>query len=585
MTNRRSYLFFLAGILILSALVCLLECRRCAEAADEVRTTLGSLPVGEVAALELRKGDTLVAALVRTNADEWVVQRPFRARAADAPVARLLDVALLQPVADWRTAHELDALRMDWAHFGLAPAWSTLTLTTSRGRSERIFFGRRSASGREVYAAVEGQTGVFMLSADALSAIPATVDGFRSRAVLPFAREDVAGLDFRVPNVAFVKLVRQETGWRLTSPADAPAETAHVDALVDFLTAARVVDFVLPSAARLPTPGSANAISRDTLAMYGLADESGLAVTVRVADGGRDQIVFGGPAGTNRVYALVRGGEAVVTVDAALADRCRVGEATFRDTRVFPNVDMARLKNISLTLGPMVYVLAQGSNGVWRLESPVAAPADPAVAAAVVETALHLKQNDVLDAASADSDDSVRVTVSTEGTPPTGVTVPRRVFGLGGAFADLRSKTMFELDPTSVRRLTLTSVAGTTNRETIVVRDAEKGTWRLARRTGATETRMLDVDAVGRLLAAIVRVEAVGVETVSSTPDDTARCGLLNPAFTLTVDVESADAVRRNILLGGAAPGGGRYATVGGLDAIFILSRKTVADLTAPILR
>ena len=36
-------------------------------------------------------------------------------------------------------------------------------------------------------------------------------------------------------------------------------------------------------------------------------------------------------------------------------------------------------------------------------------------------------------------------------------------------------------------------------------------------------------------------------------------------------------------LVGGAAPGGGRYATVGGADAVFVISRRTAADFTAPL--
>ena len=51
----------------------------------------------------------------------------------------------------------------------------------------------------------------------------------------------------------------------------------------------------------------------------------------------------------------------------------------------------------------------------------------------------------------------------------------------------------------------------------------------------------------------------------------------------VAVDVDAADAVRQNVLVGGTAPGGGRYATVGGADAVFVISRRTAADFTAPL--
>jgi len=41
--------------------------------------------------------------------------------------------------------------------------------------------------------------------------------------------------------------------------------------------------------------------------------------------------------------------------------------------------------------------------------------------------------------------------------------------------------------------------------------------------------------------------------------------------------------VRQNVLIGGTAPGGGRYATVGGADAVFVISRRTAADFTTPL--
>ena len=43
--------------------------------------------------------------------------------------------------------------------------------------------------------------------------------------------------------------------------------------------------------------------------------------------------------------------------------------------------------------------------------------------------------------------------------------------------------------------------------------------------------------------------------------------------------------VRRNVLVGGKAPDGGRYATVGSADAIFTIPRETVKLLSLSLLR
>lgn len=580
MSNRRFILFFTVGIAVLSGLVWFFERKAKIEAQEGTQTVLCSLPLVDVESVDIMREGTLLASLSRTPTETWELKKPFHAEAETQPVSRLLDAMTLTPLEDRRSETEIAALGAQLADFGLErPRWSVLLRT--RGREERISFGASSASGREVYACSDHVRTVFMVPSSVLDVFPANADDLRQRTVLPFRSEEVSGVDFRIPDAPFLKLVRQAGGWRQTSPTEAPAESPTVDSLVSALLDARIAGFVIPSAEH-PQANEEGIISKDTLATYGLAAGAGLAVTVRSEAGLTEQIVFGGVAGSNLVYALVRNGAAVVTMDAALAERCRVGDATFRDMRVFPLVETARVKSISITEGALVYVLAQGRNGVWRLESPVVAPTDPVQALAVVEKVLRLKQNDLAaDSGDAKTAGRVRVTVSTGDSVLPGVWVPKAYFGPAVAWTDLRSKTMLELDAGTVRRLTMHAADGD---EVVVVRDAEKGGWKLDGTAGSAVGRLVDEAAIKKLLAALARVDATSVETVSATPDDFTRCGLVKPSFTLAIDVDSADAVRRNLLLGGAASGGGRYATVGGVDAIFVVSRQTVADLMASVM-
>lgn len=573
MSNRRFILFFLVGIAFLLGVVFSFEKKARNGVSAAARMSLCSLPVQEIESLDVFRDDGSQVSLAKKPDGAWDLVKPFVAPAESAPVRRLVDAVALTPLDDQRSEAEVAALGAQMSDFGLLSPRVSILLKT-RGRQERISFGAYSASGREVYARTDDAGTVFMVNADVLKAFPENADALRRRTVLPFTREEIVGLDFRVPDAPFVKLVRQASGWRLAAPGDLPAETPTVESLLETLLEARIAGFVLPSVEK----PQAGILSKDMLATYGLAAGAGLAVTLRAESGVSDQIVFGNAAGTNLVYALVRNGAAVVTIDAALAKKCRVGDATFCDTRVFPLVKTSGLKSVSITEGTLVYVLAQSSNGVWRLESPVVAPADPVLSVSVVEKVLRLKQNDLIgDSSASNVTERLRVTVSTGTEVLSGVSVPKSYFGT--ALADLRSKTMLELDAGIVKRLTLRSAD---ERETIVAREVEKGGWRLEGSTKAG--RLVNVAAVNKLLATLARVDATSVETVSATPDDFARCGLVKPTFTLAIDVDSTDAVRRNLLLGGAAPGGGRYATVGGVDAIFVLPRPIVADLTHSVL-
>lgn len=577
MSNRRFIVLFLLGIALLASALVVLTWRSRVVANEATRSTLCTFAPERVDALALSWGEKNAVRLVRDAAGAWSLVEPYAAPADAAAVARLVDALTLLPFCEVRTDSELAELHEDLADFGLAGDPRAAVTVTSDARETRVVLGAKTASGREVYARVEGLLNVFTVPVAVLEAVPDDADGFRRRVVVATPREEIVGLDLRAPDSPFVKLVRGESGWCLSVPQPVPAEEAAVASLVEALVTARVGGFVLPSARHHPPSGESPVLPPSALVPYGLAADAGLAVTVRTAGGTLEQVVFGASAGTNLVYALVQNGTAVVAIDAAVADACRASGASLRDTRVFPLGADARLLSLSVTSGALVYVLAADTNGVWRLSAPVAAPADQTAAGALVERILHLRRSDIPEKLEPEA--CVRVAVETTAGPQPAVEVPRALLAACGALADLRSKTLFALDPASVSRITVKPAEG---RPVAVVRDAERGTWALDAAAGAVPATVKP-EAVKALLAALTRVEAVGVETVAATPVDSRRCGLETPAFTLAVDFTDAASVRRNILLGGAAPGGGRYATVGGADAVFILSRTTVAALTIMI--
>ena len=574
MNNRRSILFFAVGILLLGGLLLWLGLRSPRTAAAVRAGVLCDLPPERVDACFVRHAGQDEVELARGADGMWRIVRPFAVTADAAAVARLVDALTLVPVADMRSEEELLELDETLADFGIGSSSFTVSLGAGPHRVG-VAFGNVSPSGREVYAHVEGTRNVCALPRAAFDRIPRGVDDFRERGVLACPRDEVSGLDIRVPDKPTVRLARADGGWSILSPAAAPADGAAVNALVDFLAAAQVEAFEIPS--REHPSALSGGIKTDDLVQYGL--DAGLSVTVRGAADYSEQIVFGRSNGTNLVWALVRNGTAVVSVDAALAERCRADGASLRDTRVFPFAEGETLTSVSLTAGPSVYMLAQDSNSVWRIMSPVAAPADQAKVVEFMDRLLRLRQSDVSDEGRA-GDERVLVSVSTTVTNRPGLAVSAELLGGRSVFADLRSKTMLEIDPATVRQLSMRTGAGV---ETAVRLNADRGAWDLVRGEGSTDSRRVNDGAVKALLSALARVEATGVETLAATADDLRRCGLDKPAFVLAVDVDAADAVRQNVLIGGTAPGGGRYATVGGADAVFVISRRTAADFTAPL--
>ena len=574
MSNVRSILFFLVGIMLTGGFLVWsgMQARRSLPARAE--SVLCAINPNAVEACSIKVGDEDVVHLVRAVDGTWNITHPFEIAADASAVMRLLDALTLVKVADMRSEGELHEMGETLGDFGIGRR-SLRVMLQAGGRSFGVVFGRVSPSGGEVYAHVEESRRVCVLPYSAFAAIPRSLDEFRERGVLACPRDEIAGLDIRMPDKPAMRLVRDGGTWSIHAPAVALADGAAVGALVDRLASARVVFFEMPSAARPAVPSGG--FRAEDLVPYGL--DSGLSVTVRSAVGASEQVVFGRSAGTNLVWALVRNGASVVKLESELAECCRAGIESLRDTRVFPLADGETVRSLSIMAGASVYVLARGTNGVWRIEAPVVAPADQGKAAAFAEKLLKLRQNDISDGETA-GDDRVVVSVSTSVTNRPGLAVSPTLLGGKAAFADLRSKTLLVLDPSSVRSLSASVGAGSV---TAVHWNAERRAWDVARGTDAATVRRVADTAVKGVLSALARLEAVGVETLAATADDMRRCGLDKPSFILAVDVESADAMRYNVLLGGSAPGGGRYATVGGADAVFVLSRRTVADLTAPL--
>ena len=574
MTNRRAMLFFIVGILLLGGLLLWLDLRSRRVVPDARADVLCALSPAHVNACFVRSAGRDEVELARGEDGLWRIVRPFSVAADATAAARLVDALTLVPVVDMRSEEELLELDETLADFGIGPSSFAVSLGAGPRRVD-VVFGNVSPSGAEVYAHVEGTRSVCALPRAAFDRIPRVVDDFRERSMLACPRDEISGIDIRVPDKPTVRLARTDGGWSILSPAATPADGDAVGALVDCLAAAQVEAFEIPSRTRPMVPSGG--IKTDDLVQYGL--DAGLSVTVRGAADYTEQIVFGRSAGTNLVWALVRNGTAVVSVDAALAERCRADGTSLRDTRVFPFAEGETVTSVSLTAGPAVYVLAQDSNSVWRIEAPVVAPADQTKVAEFMERLLRLRQSDVSDEGRA-GDERVLVSVSTTVTNRPGLAVSAELLGGRAAFADLRSKTLLTLDPATVRRLSVRAESGV---ETAVRLNAERGAWDLVRGEGSTDARRVNDGAVKALLSALARVEATGVETLAATADDLRRCGLDKPAFVLAVDVDAADAVRQNVLIGGTAPGGGRYATVGGADAVFVISRRTAADFTAPL--
>ena len=555
MSNRRAILLLFIAVAALAALNVFVD-----RSADTVgprgRATLVD-PSWAVSGVRIeRKGDPVTEL---SKAPVWRLVEPYAASVDEPVVQRLLDALAFLPVTEAISEAELLRLGRTRADFALEDPVVKVTVTGQFGEAT-VLIGAPTPASDGVYAAVEGEASVLIVPSGVLSAVDVPADRFRRRSLFPVGPESVSAFDVKRGAGSMLVFARSGDGWRM---GDGNAAPQKVQKFLADLVAASAIDFVWPTGATNETDRA----SADLLAGYGLDPDSAVTVTLKGVDGAVRQISFGKAASEGRVYALAQNGSAVVTVPASLKDAAAQDAVMFTDSRLFP-VEPQTVAFFSVVDGDVVYALARGEEGSWRIESPIAAAADASVAEAMLSRILALS------AADADAD-GLGVSLSTNVAP---VRVARRSV-LDGGFESLRSREMLRIDPKAVRRIVRTPGAKGA-KPSAVVYDRDRRAWNAE--TAAESGGTVSEAGVESVLASINPLTAVRVAKLKVAAADLAEYGLDAPELVVAIDQERADAVRRNILVGGKAPDG-RFSTVGSADAVFVLSDDAVKALSAPL--
>lgn len=510
------------------------------------RTTLSGMDPASISSVVIdrttRDGRPLRIELVRIGG-KWRLSSPMDAEADAETVNGIMDAVVFAEPQDSLSCRDMATLGRTMRDFGLASPRVSVTLAGD-GVCETYAFGRETAAGGEVYVRQEGFDFVFTVHSRALEALVRPAGEFRRRNLFSFIPGDVVDIGMKKAGEPLSKITRSGGGWRLCEPLYAPADRKVADGLLNAICSARIVSYA----------------RRGEAMRVGLGvDDGGYVLTVRSSLGGIEKVVFGSAAGTNEVWALSPEG-AVVKVSSALLETCRDCQQTLEDTRVFP-VDASSVTSISVSEGFPAYMLSRrDASDAWRLVSPVDAPADAANAERMLAKVLAIRGIDVISVGT----NSLSVTVGTATTNFPVCVLSADFLPDGMRLADLRDRLLIRCPAEKVKRVRVGTAAG-------VEWEMRGG---VALRNGEESHGLFELLSNG--------IVAEGVETVMLRKEDFSRCGFDRPSYTIAFELDDAESALRTLLLGDAAPGGGRFATIGGSDAAFILSAATVSTLTRP---
>ena len=491
----------------------------------------------------------------------WRLTDPFASGADEQAVMKLVDVLTQTPVVEVISDSELLKLGRTRADFSLEEPVLTVTLTGLDKSVCRFMFGSATPTQDGVYASVEGVDAVFILGKPAFSFVDVRPDDLRQRSLLPLGGAWVTSFEIKREGTPLLEFLRTGAGWNVGSEK---ASSQKITEFIDDLTTASAVSFIWP----VGSSNETDHVTSSLLAGYGLDPDSAVTVTLNDINGKSRRLSFGKEADDGNVYALVQNGNAIVTVPSKLRDFARQDPVMFTDSRLFP-VEARSVNGFSVSSDGSLYSLVRDKDGKWGLESPVVAPADQEASDALLSLILSLSPADVV------KENGVAVSVLTNMSK---VLIPReRILGKR-TFEDLRSREMLKIDAPLVKRI-VSTVGGKTPKTASVVYDRERRQWNLDTEADGVAVNVKGVESV---LSVINPLAAVRIEKLAVVAADLDDYGLDTPFLTVAIDQDSDETIRRNILIGKKTRGG-RFATIGSSDAIFVISDATVSRLSASI--
>lgn len=537
MKNRRAIFFLLFWNAVFAVAIAFLSLSG-PPARKTVGLTLSSMDVREIASVEIDRvsgiGGRRETVSIAREDGIWRLKSPIAAEADGESVKRLVDAVVFARPSHSLSEKDMAGMGRSPRDFALAVPLCSVSISDGE-RSETIRIGRKTAAGDEVYVSRDGCAGVFTVSATLAAELSRPVVDFRRRRLFTVGADAVAGVALKDNGEALTRLAKTDGQWQIVNPIEAPADRKMVEALIDDLCSAYVIDY--PEA---------------TVAGRGLGEGEGFSISLRDTFGSVEKIVFGVADGTNAAWAVTSEG-AVVRVAGDLPKRCRERKKSLEDTRMFP-VEASAVTSFSISKDFPAYVLSrQGEAGPWLMVSPLDALADADVADMCLDRVLSLRGVDLADGP---GEGTVMVSVSTLSTNFTARYVSSSVLLQDIRMEDLFGKTVVKCCRERIKR--------------IVVKTATGEEWDAA-----------CSDDTLRLLES--GVTAKRVETVVLRSDDFSRFGFDRPAYTISFELNDDASSMRRMLIGSVAPDGGRYAVIGGSDAAFVLPASVVSLLSKPV--
>jgi hypothetical protein len=266
--------------------------------ADTARDQVFDVEPGAIEEVEVR-AESGEATTARKTDGTWSIVSPS---VMDADTAAIN--SLVSTLESLEVQHTVDEAPASLAPYGLDPPRFSLAFRVAgESAMRRLEVGNTTPTGGDLYAHVEGEPALFLISGYLADTLNRSTFELRDKTVLHLSR-DVDRVRIETPDAPPIEAVRTDNDWRLTAPFDARADFSAIDGLISAVLQAQMSSIVAEAA--------------DDLSAYGLDQPRATAVLSTGSD--QATLAIGGEIDDTTVYARDSSRPLVFTLDAAILE-------------------------------------------------------------------------------------------------------------------------------------------------------------------------------------------------------------------------------------------------------------------------
>ena len=381
MRGLRSFVALLVIALGLGAYVYFIESKRPASDGGEKRDKVFSVEADKIEEISV-KSETGDRTTLRKSGSDWQIVAPAATKPDSAEVS-----GITSNLASLEVQRVIDENPSDVGEYGLAQPRVDVAFKAA-GQQHTLHIGRKTPPGTDLYARIDDQKRVFLISSYLDSTFNRSTFDLRDKTVLALNRDAIDGITVSTADRA-LKVAKAGSEWRLAEPVAARADFSTIESLISKLSTLQMKSI---AAQEIKDP-----------AEYGLDKP---AATVTIGSGSSQAVLqVGKAAADGTVYAKDQSRPMVFTVETTLLDDLKKDTAEFRQKDLF-DARSFNATRLQIDRGGQTFAFekakAKNKDGKeeekWRQVSPTARDVDAAKMESLIGSVTQLRASGFADA-------------------------------------------------------------------------------------------------------------------------------------------------------------------------------------------